>query len=148
MARFIKETDYAGNIKAEIKKLLTGTVDSTTSTAQIRAEDTAIATVREYIGGIYDCNAIFTPMPDGATTDTRNLHIVKIVIALALFDLYQQTGVRDVPEHRKVAYDDAISWLKDAGRGDIKTTLPVLPEVDGQITDILITSRTPRQWKW
>lgn len=148
MSRFIKETDYAGNIKAEIKSLLTGTTGMTTSTAQMRAEDTAIATVKEYLGGIYDCTAIFTPMADDATTDTRNLHIVKIVIALALFDLYQQTGVKDLPEHRKVAYDDAISWLKDAGRGDIKTTLPLLPEDGSQTGDILITSRTPRRWKW
>ncbi|MCZ2141529.1 MAG: DUF1320 domain-containing protein [Bacteroidia bacterium] len=147
MPRFIKETDYAGNIKAEIKHLLTGTT-TVASTAQVRAEDTAIATIKEYLGGRYDCNKIFTPMPANALAETRNLHIVKIVLALALFDLYQQTGVKDLPEHRKIAYDDAISWLKDVGRGDIATTLPLWEDDTGQIGEILITSRKPKRHKW
>lgn len=147
MSRFIKETDYAGNIKAEIKKLITNTTSSTQpSQAQIRAEDTAISTITEYLGGRYDCVAIFQPhIGNGA--DTRNLHIVKIVLALALYDLYHQTGMRDIPEHRKTDYDDAISWLKDVGRGTVKSTLPTLVQTPNE-GEIRWDSKPKRNHKW
>ncbi len=139
---FITEDDYKGYIKPEIKRSITGTTGSTPSTEQTRAEDTAIATIREYIGGIYDCDAIFS-----ATGTGRNLHIVKCVIALALYDLYHQTGMKDIPEHRKTDYDDTIQWLKDAGRGSIKTTLPQLSG-DAFSGDFRLNSRTPNNNKW
>ena len=144
MPRFITEADYKGYIKDEIKKALTGTTGNTPSNMQVRAEDTAISTITEYIGGRYDCAAIFNPNQDAST---RNLHIVACVIKLALYDLYHQTGVKDVPEHRKVEYDDTIQWLKDAGRGTIKTTLPVL-EVEGQTNEIWFESQKRRRHKW
>lgn len=141
MARFMKTTDYDGYIKADIRQMISGAND----TLLIRAEDTAVATVTEYLGGRYDCAAIFTPA--SGNTETRNLHIVKVVRSLALFDLYHQTGATDIPEHRKMAYDDAISWLKDAGRGDIKTTLPMLAE-EVKASDFRMNSRVPRKNKW
>jgi len=144
--RFIKQADYSGYIKPDILKQVTGTTDpSEPSTAQIRAEDTAIATITEYLGGRYDCTAIFTPVT--GDSDTRNLHIVKMVVALSLYDLYHQTGMKDIPEHRKVAYDDAISWLKDAGRGSIKTTLPVIDENTAE-GDIRFSTRKKRNNYW
>lgn len=144
LTRFINENDYSGYIKPELKKQITGTTGNSPSTAQIRAEDTAIATIREYLGGRYDCDAIFSLTQ---AVEDRNLHIVACVIKLALYDLYHQTGVKDLPEHRKVDYDDVVQWLKDAGRGTIKTTLPVL-ESDGAINEIWFDSNKPRRHKW
>jgi phage gp36-like protein len=144
--RFIKETDYLGRIKPEIKLMLTGTTDgSSPSMTQIRAEDTAISTIIEYIGGRYDCSLIF--QPSTGDTDSRNLHIVKCVIILALFDLYHQSGMKDIPETRKVEYDDTIMWLKDIGRGDIKSTLPPLTDTTDP-GDIRFNSRPPRNFKY
>lgn len=140
MARFMKDADYAGYIKSEIKTMISGTADVNL----LRAEQTAIATITQYIGARYDCNAIFQPSGD---PDTRDLHIVKMVMAIALFDLYHQTGVKDVPEHRKMAYDDAISWLKDVGRGTVGAILPVLSEEESK-SDFRLNSREPRQHKW
>lgn len=144
MPRFIIEADYLGYIKPEIKEKLTATTGGTPSAAQVRAEDTAIATITEYIGGRYDCATIFDA---NQNVDSRNKFMVAIVIKLALYDLYHQTGVKDVPEHRKVEYDDTIQWLKDAGRGTIKTTLPIL-EAEGQINEIWYSSKKPRRNKW
>lgn len=147
MPRFIKQTDYNGYIKPEIFKVVTGATDDTTpSQAQIRAEDTAISTITEYLGGRYDCSLIFTAHTSGE--DLRNKHIIKCVLDLAIYFLCQQTGMKDIPEHRKVNYDDTISWLKDAGRGTIKTTLPVLPENDPTAGDIRFNSREPKNHKW
>lgn len=140
MSRFMKTADYAGYIKDDIKTMIAGNAD----VLLIRAEERSIATITEYLGGIYDCAAIFA---QSNTPDTRNLHIVKIVMALSLFDLYHQTGVKDVPEHRKMAYDDAISWLKDAGRGNVKSTLPVLPDTE-KPSDFRMNSKEQRQHKW
>jgi phage gp36-like protein len=144
MPRFINEADYDGYIKTEIKKAITGTTDGTPSAAQVRAEDTAIATITEYIGGRYNCAAIFDTTQE---VQARNKFMVACVIKLALYDLYHQTGVKDVPEHRKVEYDDTIQWLKDAGRGTIKTTLPVL-EAAGQSNEIWFESQKRRRHKW
>jgi phage gp36-like protein len=144
MTRFINENDYLGYIKPEIKKAITGTTGSTPSTIQIRAEDTAIATIKEYIGGIYDCDAIFS-LTQNVTN--RNLHIVACVVKLALYDLYHQTGQKDIPEHRKVEYDDTIQWLKDAGRGTIKTTLPIVSN-NPNSGSIFWDSQKKRNHKW
>jgi hypothetical protein len=141
MPRFMKDSDYAGYIKTEIKTMISGPSDL----FLLRAEDSAISTITQYLGGIYDCTVIFAA--SSGIPDVRNLHIIKVVMALALFDLYHQTGVKDVPEHRKMAYEDAISWLKDAGRGTIKTTLPVLSEQE-KSSDIRFNCTEKRQHKW
>lgn len=146
MPRFMKDSDYNGRIKTEIKQLISGATDNQPTQALLQAEDTAIATIKEYIGSRYDCSIIFTPATEEA--DHRNLHIVKIVVALALFDLYSQTPSKDVPEHRKMAYDDAISWLKDVGRGNIESgSLPTISEEDKQ-SQIRFNSRKQINQKW
>ena len=145
MPRFIKETDYTGRIAPEIKQFVTATTGSSPSPAQVRAEDTAISTITEYIGGRYDCTLIFTP--NTTDPDTRNLHIVNCVIILTLYDLYHQTGMRDIPQHRKDEYDDMIMWLKDVGRGTIKCTLPPLSD-SAYVGEISINSRPPRRNRW
>lgn len=145
--RFIKENDYKGYIKPELKITVCGAVtNNEPSINQVNAEDTAISTITEYLGGRYDCAAIFTPW-DGTGTDTRNKHIIKLVIALALYYLYHQTGMKDIPEHRKVDYDDAISWLKDAGRGTVRATLPVLTS-EQNLGEIRWNSQKPTNNRW
>ena len=120
MSRFLTEADYDPHIKAEIKKAVTGTTDPASPSAkQLLAEETAIAHIREYIGGRCDCDDIFSK-----TGNNRNKFIVKVVVVITLYDLYHQTGAADIPDHRKDDYDDVIQWLKDVGRGDISTTLP------------------------
>ena len=139
--RFLKNTDYAGYIKPEIFLQITGAaLTADPSDSLLRAESTAIATIKNFLSGRYDCGKIFT-IPTG--DDTRDLWIVKCVMVLALFDIYHQTGVKDVPEHRRVAYDDTIQWLKDAGRGDIETNLPPLPD-DVNPGDVRFNSRPTR----
>jgi phage gp36-like protein len=147
MPRFIKESDYTVRVKSEIKKLLaTNNPEADEEHKQFIAEDTAMATIREYIGGKYDCDAIFTPHTTG-DTDTRNLHIVKCVIVLAIFDLYHQTGQKDIPDHRKMQYDDVIMWLKDVGRGTIQSTLPTLP-IEQNPVEIRMNSKKQRTHRW
>lgn len=143
MPRFIQDADYAMQIRGEIRRLLEGSApgDPEPSPRLLRAEDTAIAQVRGYLTGRYDCDIIFN-------IADRNQFLVTTVIDLALYHLYSQTGSKDVPEHRKHRYQDAIEWLRDAGRGNITADLP------SSITDLnpggsaRIWGREPNNHKW
>jgi phage gp36-like protein len=147
MERFILEGDYAMQIKEEIAKLLTNPTNWFLSPKLIRAEQTAISQIRNHIAKRYDCDAIFAPASD--TEDNRDQFIVTIVIDIALYHLYSQTGLRDIPEHRQQRYQDAIEWLKDVGSGNISADLPELIYDDGQTYgNFIINSREPQNHKF
>jgi len=129
MARFLKDSDYF-LIKTEILKLLDGsTAELNQSIKLLRAEDTAVAQIKNRLAGRYDMTAIFgaTQDPDG-----RDAFIVMIVMDITLYHLYAQTGSKDVPSHRDQRYQDAIEWLRDAGMGKTATNLPTALSDDNQ----------------
>jgi phage gp36-like protein len=142
MARFLKDSDYF-KIRAEIKKIL----DNEDPIKLKVAEDTAIAMIRSYIGGRYDCDLIFVPF--SVQPDERNKFIIDITISITLYKLYQQLGSKDIPAHRQNEYDDAVEWLKDAGRGNIPVSdLPSLAITDENPVGITISSRPPTNHKY
>lgn len=134
MARFIKQEDYSMQIKAEILRLLTSNSDEWFNTAKLlRAENTAIAQIRNRISKRYDCSQIFAPA-ESEEIDNRDQWIVTISIDITLYHLYSQTGAKDVPEHRSQRYQDALDWLKDVGNGETLADLPVIvDEATGQV---------------
>ncbi len=137
MARFIQEDDYEMLIKQEIIKLLTAT-DFYNAARLVRAENTAIAQIRNRLGKRYDCDQIFGASAD---PDERDAWIVTITIDIALYHLYSRTGMKDIPEHRNNRYQDAIDWLKDVGNGSTTANLPPLTDDDGEdISDVRIWS--------
>lgn len=147
MARFILQADYDMQIKQEIIKLLTAT-DWYNAANLVRAENTAIAQIKNRIGRRYDCSQIFTAIVDGAT-DTRDAWIVTITIDMALYHLYSKTGSKDVPEHRANRYQDAIDWLKDVGNGDTDANLPVIVDGNGDAySDVRLWGREPLDHKF
>ena len=144
MARFILFDDY-WKIRKEIKKVLVGEdyeANDPTPINLIRAEDTAISIMRGYLSGRFDCNAIFT-----AQGDDRNKMMIDMAITIALYKLYHITGMKDIPEHRKLEYVDAIDWLKEAGRGDIAVSDLPTALSDENEGDFIIQSRKPTDWK-
>ena len=155
MARFILQSDYGMQVKAEIIRLITAnTADWYIAAKLIRAEQTAIAQIRNRIGKRYDCSMIFQPLQEPATgegtqIDNRDQWIVTITIDIALYHLYSQTGMKDIPEHRANRYQDAIDWLKDVGNGTTPTDLPPLIDDDGEeYSEVVINSRPPENHKW
>jgi hypothetical protein len=156
MSRFISEADYAMQIKQEIIKLLTSPTDWYLSAKLVRAEQTAIAQIKNRIGKRYDCAMIFAPLlppvvgeNPGEQIDTRDAWIVTITIDIALYHLYSQTGMKDIPEHRAQRYQDAVDWLKDVGNGTTPTDLPVVIDTDGnEYAETRIWSRAPENHKW
>jgi phage gp36-like protein len=150
MARFIQESDYAMQIRQEIIRLLTSPTEWFTSIKLIRAEQTAVKQIRHRIGRRYNCGLVFAPASEIAGYDTRDEFIVTITIDIALYHLYSQTGMKDIPEHRQQRYQDALDWLRDVGNGD---TLAELPEMTDGTTgegysEFMFQSRTPENHKW
>ncbi len=148
MARFIKESDYAMQIKAEIIRLITSNEAGWFNSEKlIRAEQTAIAQIRNRIGKRYNCAEIFK---EATSEDNRDQWIVTITVDIALYHLYSQTGSKDVPEHRSQRYQDAIDWLKDVGNGETTADLPELidDKTGDAYSDFLLSSRKPENHKW
>lgn len=140
MPRFLTDADYDFKIRSEISRLL----DNTESKTKLKvAEDTAIAMVRMYIGGRFDCNVIFA-----ATLEERNKFIMDIVISIALYKLYHQLGMKDIPEHRKVEYDDALEWLKMAGKGEIDVSDLPTALSDTNPGEFILQSRPPENHRY
>jgi len=154
--RFITEPDYAMQIKLEIIKLLTSPADWYTTAKLVRAEQTAISQIKNRIGKRYDCDKIFAPLlppavgeNPGEQIDTRDAWIVTITIDIALYHLYSQTGMKDIPQHRADRYQDAVDWLKDVGNGTTPADLPPVIDVDGnEYAEARIWSKTPENHKW
>ena len=145
--RFLKETDYAFQIKTEIRNLLDGTAPGGggTPTKLLAAELSAVQQMQHWLAGRYDVAVIFAPHTTGE--DTRDAMIVMVCVDLTLYHLYSQTQNRDVPAHRAQRYQDGLDWLKQAGTGEIKADLPALP-LDDFSGDVRISSREPEDHRW
>jgi hypothetical protein len=123
MSRFLKDTDYDTLIKTEILTLLKGATPTNLGESYklLTAEKWAISQIRKWLSGRVDCDTIFSTSND---PDERDGFMVMLTIDITLYHLYSQTPSKDVPEHRSSRYEDALSFLKDAGRGAIPTDLP------------------------
>ena len=129
---FISESDYDVQARQEILSLL----DTSDGNANLGvAERMAVDQIKQYIGGRYDCEAIFS-----ATGDNRDMFIVMITIDIALYHLWSKRAPRKIPELRAQRYQDALDWLKCVGDGTMKSNLPQL-DVDNFKSDISIVSR-------
>lgn len=147
MARFIRETDYDMQIKQEIIRLLTAQ-EFYKSAKLVRAEQTAIRQIRNRIGKRYNCDKIFTNITTDSD-DERDQWIVTITIDIALYHLYSQTGMKDIPQHRQDRYQDALDWLKDVGNGDTIPELPALiDEAGNEYSEVIINSRAQENQRW
>lgn len=130
MGRFLKDSDYF-LIKNEILKLLDGSTAALGSSIKLlRAEETAIAQIKNRLAGRFDVAKIFAQ--NIGDPDTRDAFIVMITIDITLYHLYAQTGSKDVPEHRAARYQDVMDWLKDASNGSTPTNLPSALTDDNQ----------------
>lgn len=146
MARFLQDSDYDSLIRQEIKRILDGSApgEAKPPTKLLRAESSAVSQMKNYLAGRFDMDAIFVAPAD---PDTRDQFIVTITIDITLYLLYSQTGWKDIPKHRSERYQDALDWLRDAGRGDINTDLPSSLS-DENPGEVRIFSRPPENQRW
>lgn len=140
MARFLTDEDYF-QIKAEILKLLNGSTPTLANNYKLlKAENAAIKQIKNRLSSRFDVDLIFTPME--GESDGRDAFMVMLAVDMTLYHLYSQTGSKDIPEHRKERYQDALDFLKDASLGAIPTDLPT-SLTDTNEGDIRMWSASP-----
>jgi len=133
---FLTSADYGLQIRHEIKNLLTDGDDVLLVDAALAAQ----VEMESYLRGRYDCDAIFTAsgpvaaVPASGDTpaveaqpDTRNRLLVMYLVDMALYHLHSRQNPRNVPQIRQDRYDQALSWLKMARKGELSVGLPPLP---------------------
>lgn len=134
---FLKDTDYAVLIRAEISKIIDSTENQT---KLLGAEKMAISQIKNHLAGRYDVDAIFTPAPDTGE-DTRDQFIVMLVIDLALYHIWSKEGPNNIPKIREQRYNDALEWLiatKKSGGADLP---PIIDETGNETGDVRIWSK-------
>lgn len=128
MGKFIFESDYSVLIRDEIKDLIS---DNDYTSLQ-RAEQMAVAQIKQRIGKRYDMEAAM-PLNDAvADPDTRDAFLVMIAIDLALYHLYTRIAPERIPQFRADRYQDAITWLRDVAKGEASADLPELTDEEGE----------------
>jgi phage gp36-like protein len=134
MARFLTDSDYDVQIRTEIAKI----IDSASNTPKfLKAENMAIAQIRNHLSGRYDCDKIFTPI---SGTDTRDQYIVMLVIDIALYHLWSKEAPNNIPKHRELRYNDALEWLKSVQDGKA-ADLPELTDAGEEVGTVRIWSK-------
>lgn len=115
---FLLPADYGLQIRDEIRGLLTDgndvLLDQAATAAQVEMES--------YLRGRYDVAAVFA-----ATGAARNAQVVMYLVDMALYHLHSRQNPRNVPQIRQDRYEQVISWLKMARRGELSVGLPLEP---------------------
>ena len=132
MDTFIKDTDFEVQVRQEILSLLDGSDEHSTVALACRM---ATDQITQYIGGKYDCAAIFA-----AEGDNRDHFIVMITIDILLYHLWAKRAPRKIPEYRATRYQDALDWLKAVGSGELQSALPQL-DADNYIGSVCVKSK-------
>lgn len=73
-------------------------------------EELSMATVKTFINGIYDLDIEFQRVGD-----ERNHYILKCVLSIFVWELYNRNSNTVVPNNIQVKYDESIKLLKEAG---------------------------------
>jgi phage gp36-like protein len=113
---FISSSDYDSTIKAEILTLTQGNEAS-----RQKAEQDAISQVKGYLGGRFDIEYELSLLDA-----ERNDNLIRWIIDISLYRLYNRRGEIEMPPERGVNFDTAIEQLKDARAGNYHTGLKLL----------------------
>lgn len=83
------------------------------------AEDTALAVVRDSLHQLYDVDTAL-----GASGNDRNRQLVRWVIVLALYYMYERLPANIMPARVRDNYQEVMAFLKDIEDGKKPMTLP------------------------
>lgn len=120
MSDFILPEDYDASIHAEILDRITR---SDTSVVKI-CEQRAIAEMRGYLGGRYDCDAIFS-----ARGDDRLQLVVMMAVDITVYHLFCIHNPKAMSDIRRQRYERAVEWLEGVAAQRISIDgAPRLPE--------------------
>lgn len=123
MNNFIHPTDYDATVHRDI---LDSVTRSDASLLEI-CEDRAVAEMRSYMSGRYDCDQIFsadvevTQCDDGTerVTDHRHPLILMMAIDIAVYHLFSIHNPQKMSQIRIDRYNRAIEWLQQVSKMQI-----------------------------
>jgi hypothetical protein len=132
---FLTPGDYEVPIRTN---RLTQIIDSTPIILD-EAEGTALQIVRDALHSRYDVDAIF------ATTGTdRPAQVVRWMVTLVLYFLYERIPDNIMPERIKNNYEITLEYLKDLEDGKRDSELPRKTVDDKPKTKFIYGGNTPR----
>jgi phage gp36-like protein len=117
MSNFINIEDYDASIHREILDALTR---EDSSLVEI-CEDRAIAEMRCYLSGRYDCDALFATMPDASASgkDPRHQLVLMMALDIAIYHIFSIHNPMKLSQLRKERYERAVEWMKAVAAGTI-----------------------------
>ena len=120
MSEFIQPLDYNASVHREILDAITREDEEIVEIC----EDRAVAEMRSYLAGRYDCDAIFA-----ARGDERNTLILMMAIDIAVYHIFTIHNPQKLSQVRVDRYNRAVEWLKAVAAGKISIAdAPLLPE--------------------
>lgn len=138
MQNFIIIDDYDASIHREILDAIT----REDKTIIEICEDRAIAEMRCYLSGRYDCDKIFTT--EGTA---RHQLILMMALDIAIYHIFCIHNPQKLSQMRKDRYDRAVEWLKAVQRGNIVVAgAPVIENPDNRSNEHIMTSNPKRQY--
>lgn len=122
MSKFINPEDYDASIHSEILDAL---IRKDYAIVEI-CEERAIAEMRSYLSGRYDCDALFY-----AEGTDRHPLVLMMAIDIAVYHLFCIHNPQKMSQIRTDRYDRAVEWLKQVSRQAIGIDgAPLLPKED------------------
>lgn len=110
MSNFINIEDYDASIHRDILDALTR---EDASLVEI-CEDRAIAEMRCYLSGRYDCDAIFS-----ASGEKRHQLVLMMALDIAIYHIFSIHNPMKLSQLRKDRYERAVEWMKAVAAGTI-----------------------------
>lgn len=122
MSNYITKADYLHKIRLPRLEMMIEEDNSILDDA----EETAVAVVKDALHAHYDNEAIFTK-----TGDDRDKQVVRWVMNLAVYYIYERIPDKLVPERVVKNYDDTILTLMEIADRKKSVDLPKITNADG-----------------
>lgn len=119
MSQFIELSDYDASIHRDILASVTRDDEAIVEIC----EERAIAEMRGYLCGRYDCDSVFA-----ARAAERHPLVLMMLIDMVVYHLFCIHNPVKLTENRKDRYQRAVDWMKAIRRGDVSVEgLTLLP---------------------
>lgn len=121
MSKFIELSDYDASIHRDILDALTRNDNAIVEIC----EDRAIAEMRGYLSGHYDCDKLFA-----VTGGERNQLVLMMALDIAIYHIFSIHNPQKLTQLRKDRYERAVEWLKAVKKGMSVDGVPELEKVE------------------
>jgi hypothetical protein len=175
MSRWLVDNDYDVTIRDHIKSIIQGSTEAlylaekmaiSQARSYLSAYDTdiiftavpnwssttnyATGSYVQHNGVIYKALSANTnnppPSANWIAEDSRNSHLVMIIVDITLYHCFAKINPRNIQELRIERYKEAILWLKDLADGVLSADLPMKSTTTNNIFISGSNEKTSKRW--